>query len=186
MKKSKLGVLNLLLVIFMLFFLSCNNDTSGNSEKDTTKTMNNNITLTRLAGETSSVEPEKRIEVRFKAVNIPTTKASDDDSLVLVGYYLCDSNVEEYSWNNNDTSGEGVPTSTEFVKSVENGSVSFTFYYDAGNDNTDFKIYDDGTWDDVIVDPNSSDGNIKIDFTDFALPGDVVEVVLDASLEAAE
>lgn len=174
------GIAVLTAVLCVVAFVSCDTadeptNEPATEEEVTTMTYHDIITLNKLE-ETSAVDSTTRIEVRITVDNIQSTAAAEGDKLVLTGYQLCDSTGTTYDWKN-----EEATTSTEFVSAVTDGSVSYTMFYDASNETTDFKIFAVDTWDDVISDPLEEDNNIKVDFTGFAEAGDVVEMIIDAT-----
>ncbi len=150
------------------------------------KVHHTNMTVEVLEGGSHSVEADTRIEVRFIAQNIPTTIADEGTELVMAGAFLADSVVGIYDWKANSTDNTlVVDTSTEFVDSVENGTVNYIFYYDAGNAYTDFKIFfNNGTWTTALDDPEETGGNFKVVLDGFAEVGEVVTVTFDASVLA--
>src|SRR5574344_1063115 len=137
---------------------STGTDTTATTTEQKTQIWHDIVTITNEVGKTSDCEPNKRVKVNLTVTNIPTTLAAEGTKLTIAGYYLCDCNGKEYSWNNNSDTKN--PTSTEFVKEVADSSVSFVFYWNTEYKTTDFKIFEDGTWNEVITDPmNEGDTN---------------------------
>lgn len=178
----KMVMLGAILCTFAFMTTSCNSsdDTPVAEVEPQTQIWHDIVTITNEVGKTSDCEPNKRVKVNLTVKNIPTTLAAEGTKLTLVGYYLCDCNGKEYSWNNNSDATN--PTSTEFVKEVADSSVSYVFYWNTEYNTTDFKIFNDGTWNDVITDPQQDNGNFIITFDEgLKTAGEVLDMTIDAS-----
>lgn len=133
---------------------------------------------------TPSINSNK-IQVIFEAINIPNAGVqSIGTGCVMAGYTLRDSYGDEYSWC---IDNDGNVTSNEFIQVIQDdgsgsGILNIVFYYEPSFNHTDFKIFQSGeSWVEVLTDPNSSDGNFKVDLSAVAVAGDRVKIIFNCS-----
>ncbi|MDA3851836.1 MAG: hypothetical protein PF447_11255 [Spirochaetaceae bacterium] len=160
---KKKSIVLVLLISFALLMVSC---VSGGEE----------------------VDQSGHIKVTFKAINIPNEGITTiGTEAIMAGYYLRDSRGREYNWKIN---ANGDVTSPDLKSTIVDagdgtGVLEITFYYDPGNANTDFKVFQSGSWDDCIIAPawHSPDFNFKVDLSYTAMAGDSVEIIYDMAAD---
>ena len=185
MKKMNIKLIISAVVISTAFiFSACDNKSEKEESTVNNITWHEIMTVTRSEETMSSytgTDSTERAQVNVVVKNIPSDLTdSYGKNLVMAGYELTTSDGTSYSWNNNET---GNIEGTSLVSTVsEEGSASFTFYWNTTYQTTDFKIFADKTWNTIAYDPETSDYNIDIEFGDLNVKaGDILTVTIDAT-----